>query len=221
MHSLSACQSKSDPPGLRPKTHEGGAFWVALRVRSVVFVRKLPGGDLQESVGRSPLRLIMPAQRKSLAIMPSRNGHGLFALRPLKEGDAVLSIRGRIVSVAEIDHKGGKIESNSYRVGRNYYVNPGRNLSGYLNHSCAPNCGLRKIGRNLVVTALRGINEGEEVLIDYSTIMGDDDPWRMICNCGCTECRRLVGPFSSLPSTLKARYRRLGIVPQYILDLCE
>src|SRR3989344_4978740 len=61
--------------------------------------------------------------------------------------------------------------------------------------------------------------------IDYSTIVADDDvidrtiPYEMICNCGESNCRRIIGNFSSLPKELKDRYLEANAVPVYIQEV--
>jgi hypothetical protein len=38
----------------------------------------------------------------------------------------------------------------------------------------------------------------------------------MRCNCGASACRRIVSNITKLPRATVARYRRLGIVPDFI-----
>jgi hypothetical protein len=65
--------------------------------------------------------------------------------------------------------------------------------------------------------AIAPIAAGEEVTHDYSTLLGADDVWKMRCNCGESNCRRVVGNIGKLPAATVKTYRRLGIVPDFIL----
>lgn len=53
----------------------------------------------------------------------------------------------------------------------------------YVNHSCDPNTDLEHV-------ALRDIEAGGELTVDYSLI--SDDNWDMQCNCGSENCRGIV-----------------------------
>jgi SET domain-containing protein len=53
----------------------------------------------------------------------------------------------------------------------------------YCNHSCSPN-----LDKNH--TALRDINAGEELTVDYAQF--SDKDWSMKCNCGAESCKGIV-----------------------------
>ena len=57
----------------------------------------------------------------------------------------------------------------------------------YGNHSCDPN--VKSNGKDGLI-ALRAINPGEEITIDYTQFSTKD--WSMTCNCGAKNCRRVV-----------------------------
>lgn len=62
-----------------------------------------------------------------------------------------------------------------------------RDLSDFLNHSCDPNAGLSD---SISVVALRDLNPGEEIRVDYAFWEGDPN-WKLrtSCRCGTTVCR--------------------------------
>ena len=68
-----------------------------------------------------------------------------------------------------------------------------------------------------MIKAIRPILAGEEVTHDYSTFLGADDVWTMPCNCGEVDCRKRVRNVAKLPLATLRRYRRLGIVPDFIM----
>lgn len=57
----------------------------------------------------------------------------------------------------------------------------------YINHSCNPNVEL--LGHRVLVAA-RYITEGEELYLDYQTLVHDN--WSMTCNCGHNRCRGII-----------------------------
>ena len=73
-----------------------------------------------------------------------------------------------------------------------------------------------KEGAKLLIKAARSLEKGEEIVIDYSTIVGSDDVWRMRCRCGCAHCRRVVKSFTTLPKKTREEYLARGMVPAYI-----
>jgi len=156
-----------------------------------------------------------------LAVRPAGTGVGLFATRAFAAGADVARIRGRVYHWRVLWRRGGSFLANCFRYGPESYLDPGEGPGRYLNHACEPNAGIRKSGRRLVLFAARRIRRGEEVVIDYSTITGDDDIWRMRCHCGSRRCRRWVGRFGLLPAALRASYLRRGLVPLHILPTLD
>lgn len=76
-----------------------------------------------------------------------------------------------------------------------------------VNHSCAPNAGLRG---QLSLVALRPIAAGEEICYDY--VMTDSDyfgksVFQMNCRCGSPDCRTLVTDTDWRRTELRERYR--------------
>jgi hypothetical protein len=60
------------------------------------------------------------------------------------------------------------------------------NPSNFGNHSCDPNTALTVVGR----IALRDIDIGEELTVDYSPLSSSE--WTMKCKCGVARCRGMV-----------------------------
>jgi hypothetical protein len=161
--------------------------------------------------------------RKHLAVRTVRNGKGIVALRGFRPGATVLRIRGRIVDADTVWRywQQGNIRrgENCFRYDADRYLSPAGGISDYANHSCDPNSGIVKDARGLKLVALRPIAAGEEVTHDYSTLLGADDVWTMRCNCGAAKCRRVVRNVAKLPEAVLRRYRRLGVIPEFILSI--
>ncbi len=160
------------------------------------------------------------ASGKSLTVSPVRNGRGIVAAKPFRQGALIVEIKGRIVTADdvwrywEIDPRLGE---NCFRYDDDHYLDPDGEIGQYANHSCNPNAGIVRKGRRLILKAIAPIAAGEEVTHDYSTLLGTDDVWKMRCDCGEANCRRVVGNIGKLPAATLRNYRRLGIVPDFIL----
>ena len=155
-----------------------------------------------------------------LAVRPVRNGQGMVALQPFAAGDVVCQIRGAIVTAARVwrywrrDPQRG---ANCFRYDADHYLDPQGEIGAFANHSCNPNAGVVRSGRRLLLKSIRRIATGEEVTHDYATLLGADDVWRMHCNCGEANCRKVVRNVAGLPAGVRTRYRRLGMIPDFIL----
>ncbi len=156
---------------------------------------------------------------KNLAVQPVRNGQGIVALKAFAPGAVVCQIRGKVVTGEAVwrywdsDPRRGE---NCFRYDADHYLDPEGEIGAYANHSCNPNAGIIKTGRRLLLQVIRPIAAGDEVTHDYSTLLGADDVWKMECNCGETGCRKVVRSFSKLPAVTLRRYRKLGIIPEFI-----
>jgi len=148
----------------------------------------------------------------------SRDGKGIFAKRNFVKDSQVFQVKGKIFTFQETLKIGGKFSDNTIKFDKSHFLSPEGELGNYLNHSCKPNCGVIKIKDELFIIAIRDLKAGEEITINYSTILADDDPYEMDCNCGSSKCRRRIKKFSSLPKKIRDGYINLGIIPRYILE---
>ncbi len=157
---------------------------------------------------------------KTLAVRAVRNGKGIVALKTFAPGATVCRIKGRVVTGEQVwrywdsDPRRGE---NCFRYDADHYLDPEGEIGAFANHSCNPNAGIVKTGRRLLLRAIRPIAAGDEVTHDYSTLLGADDIWKMKCNCGEAGCRKVVRNAGRLPAAVLRRYRRLGVIPDFIL----
>jgi hypothetical protein len=158
---------------------------------------------------------------KPLVVASSRNGLGLFAPKFYRAGESIIRIEGRIVAADVLWDRGGVFADNCFRFGPETYLDPGDGPGRFLNHSCEPNAGIRKLSNRLFLVAAGRITVGTEIVLDYSTILGDDDIWTMRCNCGSRTCRKRIRRFGSLPRAKKEDYFARGLVPKYIVRTLE
>ncbi len=161
----------------------------------------------------------MPSN-KLLTIKPVRNGHGIVAARAFRRGTMIVEIKGRIVTADEVWRYwevDPRRAENCFRYNADHYLDPHVEIGRYANHSCNPNAGIVRKGRRLMLKAIATIAAGEEITHDYSTLLGADDIWKMRCNCGESNCRRVIRNIGKLPAATLRTYRRLGIIPDFIL----
>lgn len=156
-----------------------------------------------------------------LAVQAVRNGRGIVARRAFRRGAVICEILGAIVTAETVwsywdtDPRRGE---NCFRCDADHYLDPEGEIGAFANHSCHPNAGIVKRGRRLFLKAVAAIAPGDEITHDYSTLLGADDVWKMCCNCGEQDCRKVVRNVARLPEATLRRYRRLGIVPAFILE---
>ncbi|HLC86359.1 MAG TPA: SET domain-containing protein-lysine N-methyltransferase [Candidatus Nanoarchaeia archaeon] len=150
---------------------------------------------------------------KKLYIARSKNvGRGVFAGENIRKGEKILKFKGRIVKYAYDSNF--KLGPRWLGIGKNTWIIINKNNPGdMINHSCNPNAGLKN---KIFLIAIKNIKNGEEVTFDYST--SEEDPyWKMNCKCHAKNCRNIIRDFNHLPNKLKQRYKKLKIVPAFIL----
>jgi SET domain-containing protein len=160
------------------------------------------------------------ASSPSLTIKPVRNGRGIVAAKNFRRGALITEIKGKIVTADEVWRyweTDPRLGENCFRYDADRYLDPDGEIGQYANHSCSPNAGIIKRGRRLFLKAIAPIAAGDEVTHDYSTLLAADDVWKMRCNCGASNCRRMVANIGKLPAVTVRVYRRLGIIPDFIL----
>jgi hypothetical protein len=156
-------------------------------------------------------------RENGVSIRRARNGQGLFAARPFRRGETIIRVIGRLVDYRLLWKRGGRFAANCLRFGPTTYLDPGDGLAKYLNHSCEPTAAIRKSNSQLFLFAVKRMAAGSEIVIDYSTTIGDDDIWTMRCDCGAPTCRKTIRRFGSLPPALQRHYVSRGLVPGYIV----
>lgn len=121
---------------------------------------------------------------------PEKGIFGLFATEAIKKDEILTIWGGIIISSADLANipdafliRTVQVEEDFYHVSLHL-----REEADYANHSCEPNAGL---SGQIVMVALRDIEEGEEICFDYA--MSDGTPVdEFECHCGSDSCRGYV-----------------------------
>lgn len=115
-----------------------------------------------------------------------KKGKGLFAFKDFRKGEKIYSYKkGKIVRATDINRLTKKEQDHLDKIGRDVYEVI-RFPAHYVNHSCNPNI----IEKKRVAYALRNINKGEEITIDYNKMAYLEHPFP--CYCGSKNCKGFV-----------------------------
>lgn len=136
-------------------------------------------------------------------------GQCLYSSRSIDRGDCLLSNWGR-----RIDYR----TRHSIQVDHDHHVIVGPPMQ-LMNHSCDPNCGvLIKADEQVIeIHALRNIEEGEELTIDYSTFEYEIQFMPGKCLCGSEICRGRITGYKDLPRNRRNYYGEY--IANYLTEL--
>lgn len=146
---------------------------------------------------------------ESIQIGDTENtGKGIFANKRFKKNQILFMVEGNVKS----DSYGP-----NYRIGARWFgiddktwISTSRNsYAYYLNHSCNPNSGIRD---KVIIVAMRDIEKGEEITLDYS-ITEADPYWKMKCKCSDQNCRKIIRSIQFLPEEVYRKYE--PFVPEF------
>lgn len=165
---------------------------------------------------------VSPAKRRARTepVVRSSAVHGLgaFATRPYRAGRRVIEYTGERIDEAEIERRyADEIDDAHtflFSIGSGTAIDAsvGGNAARYINHSCAPNCEARQVGRRVFIVSRRAIARGEELSYDYwlQIERGASAARRRLyrCHCGAAECRGTMLAGSRRRSKSRARKPR-------------
>lgn len=141
------------------------------------------------------------------------HGRGVFALRAIEPGTAIIEYTGERISLEE----GNRRRDDRDPLNLTYFftLNDGRLIDGavngnearFINHSCEPNCeAIEHEDGSVWIHSLRPIARGEELSYDYALIYEGRHTVAIkrafTCHCGAPSCSG-----SMLMSKRSARYR--------------
>jgi SET domain-containing protein len=137
------------------------------------------------------MKRIAPPAERLLVKKSAINGKGCFAAVALPARRKIGQLLGERISNREAERrvaKGGKVRICELDDKWSIDASHGGNATAYINHSCAPNCFSRVTRGHMLFFALRRIEAGEEITLDYTPSQHPGRP----CRCGAPNCRRVM-----------------------------
>ncbi len=137
------------------------------------------------------------------------HGKGVFAREFIPSGAPVIQCGGLIKGPEEITPT-----TRALQIGPDTYLVEDPDNPGYddlINHSCEPNLGY--VDGSLLLYAIRDIEVGDELSIDYSSAINEPG-WEVPCGCGAAKCRGKIQSYCDLPKAERERLR--GLVLAYL-----
>jgi cyanophycin synthetase len=170
---------------------------------TVAYLRRLLGDNARE-IGLDEA-LAPPPGDPGIEVRRGRLGQSVYTTRRFARGQTVLKTWGP---------RTAQRSRHSMQVDTNLHILPLPPLQ-FLNHSCAPNCGLivRRGVEEIEVHALRDVEVGEE----YDTIEWEVQYMPGPCLCGTTACRGAVRGYKHMPARLREEYG--AYIAEYLREL--
>lgn len=129
----------------------------------------------------------------SLAVLPSPiDGRGCFATRLFPARKKIAEYTGELIATAEAERRArGRRYLRVCAINDRWSIDGalGGNATAFMNHSCQPNAFMRTHGGRILFFALRDIEPGEEITVDYVRTYHSD---KKRCTCGAATCRGTV-----------------------------
>ncbi len=136
----------------------------------------------------------------------SVHGRGVFALRPLSEGERLIEYKGEVIEWDEAMRRHPHDPSDPNHTFY-FHLDDGRVIDGayqgnsarWINHACDPNCEAQEDAGRIFIYALRDIAPGEELFFDYRLVLDERYTPKVkkqyACHCGASNCRgTMLGP---------------------------
>jgi len=121
----------------------------------------------------------------------SIEGRGCFSVVAFKRGKKIAEYAGEKISNAEANRRANRRRLRICAINERWSLDGSRGGNGthYINHSCEPNAYMKIVYDHILFIALRDINPGEEITIDYESTLHSDDKR---CICGAAVCRGTI-----------------------------
>ena len=121
----------------------------------------------------------------------SINGKGCYATKAFSGSRKIAEYAGERISNAEANRRADRKTLRICAINNRWSLDGSRGGNGthYINHSCVPNAFMQILYDHILFFALRDINPGEEITIDYESTLHSDDKR---CICGAKGCRGTI-----------------------------
>ena len=149
------------------------------------------------------------------AVGETHLGKAVFATGGFARGERIVRFTGRRFRADKVPSLMRGQSDRFVQVTPDHYMGPSGRIDDLINHSCAPNAGLRFADDGVFLVAIRDIVPGEEIAWDYSTTLKESN-WHMICQCQAPDCRRVIGNFATLSEERQEWFRSHNLVAPYL-----
>lgn len=124
------------------------------------------------------------------------HGSGAFATRALEPEDLIGRYTGKVYPAAAVSERDwDHAVTFVFGLSDGPVIDgaQGGNATRHINHSCSPNCVAFEVESNageprIVIEALRRIEAGEELFLDYNLEAEADSEEDFACSCGSAHC---------------------------------
>ena len=123
----------------------------------------------------------------------SSTGLGLYATKPFKKREYVVTYRGRRLRNPDADKLEARGSRYMFEINSRWTVDGStrRNIARYANHSCRPNAESDVVKREVILRAIKNIKPGDEITYDYGSEYFEIFLKPVGCKCvKCAEKRR-------------------------------
>ena len=149
------------------------------------------------------------------AVGETHLGKAVYAAAGFAQGETIIRFTGRRIGADRVPALMRGPDDRFVQVSADSFMGPSGRIDDLINHSCAPNAGLRFRDDGVFLIAIRDIPVGEEIAWDYSTTLSNPR-WPMPCACGSSTCRGTIGGFESLPADRQRWLLDHDIVAPYL-----
>lgn len=118
-------------------------------------------------------------------------GKGCFSVAHFKGGRKIAEYTGERITEAEANRRANRRRLRICAINERRSLDGSRGGNGthYINHSCEPNAYMKILYNHILFIALRDIEPGEEITIDYESTLHSN---KKRCICRAPSCRGTI-----------------------------
>jgi uncharacterized protein len=118
-------------------------------------------------------------------------GSGCFSVAHFRRGRKIAEYTGEKITNAEANRRAGRRRLRICAIDDRWSLDGSRGGNGthYINHSCEPNAYMKILYGHILFIALRDIEAGKEITIDYESTLHSN---KKRCTCGAPSCRGTI-----------------------------
>ena len=131
--------------------------------------------------------LVMNDPRFEIRDISPEVGKGMYAVEPIQKGDFLVEYTGRKIPTKVADEMDDS--RFLFELDKDWTIDgeTDDNDARYINHSCEPNAEADIQDDHILITAIRNIEPGEEITIDYGEEYYDEFIRPAGCRCGASK----------------------------------